>query len=263
MYSLTHSEECHKHHVSPVTLSRIWKEHQFPRSTWYRGSVFHCEGLVKSQKKLYMAKRVTDFEPEDFTLPRDYIEELISAASQPVDHFCRLDKLYSRLVHCAFVAPEGASSNDENVVSAAADLLSRLPGCPVAFSLESHAGLGMAALPVGFFDSSPTEGLDSENTTKHWHNLTVASTFSTNILRLGLLLSQGIRHVPALRNLRRLGDTTAGLLEEVIEIGGEAIDSVRRNACFVTQAFLWSSWQRFAMLYFWCVIFSFVLVDWL
>ena len=263
MFPLKHFDEDHTHNVSPEILSRIWKKNQIPRSTWYPRSTFHCEGLVKSpdQRKLYMAKRVTEFEPDDFTLPRDYIEELISAASQPADHFCRLDELYCRLVHCAFVTPEDTCSEDGHVISAAADLLSRLPEDPIAFSLDIHADLRLASLPAGYFDFYPTVGLNPEDERRKWHNLTVSSTFSTNILRLALLLSQGILHTPFLRNLRRLGDTTAGLLEEAIEIGREAIDSVRKNACFVTQAFLWSSWQRFAMLYFWCVTSSFILLD--
>lgn len=195
-----------------------------------------------------MATTVDKFEPEDHITPDDYLKDLIAAASDTTSHFCKLDDLYSRLVDCVLVRSQEAADEDERLAAAAVNLLSRLPDLPVEYSLPGIGPGRLAALSAAYFSARLPMSTPAE-----WSNLVVASTFNINIIRLALVMSQGRKHVPSLRNLRRLGDTTADLLEAMTKMQREDTNAQHRDACFIVQACLWSSWQRFTMLFFWCV----------
>lgn len=255
MFAEHHPQEEHSHEVTPERLAHIWKAHRVAATTWPR-STFHCEGLIQSgtEKKLYLATPLTRFEPDEFITPETYLEDMISAAAYPFNHFCRLDELYSQLVQCLFVVGDEASNYDEGVVDTAALLLSRLPSRPVELALDSETESQLLQpLSQGYFEASTQNSLaPTQRPTKTWNNLVVATNFSANVIRVALLFSQSTGSSPSLRNLRRLADTTADLLEETLLLQRRLADNTeRRDALFIVQAFLWSSWQRFTMLYFW------------
>jgi len=235
MFLVRHPEEEHNHEATPERLSRVWKAHRIAPSKWYPRSSFHCEGLIKAgtEKKLYLAKRVAEFEPGEFIAPTAYLEDMISAAADPSWHFGRLDDLYSQLVNCIFVVLDEVTNYDQCVVDAAASLLSRLPSRPVELASDPEVPVSqvLESLLLGYFEadtqnpSSPTQ-----HTAKSWNDLVVASKFSANVVRVALLLGQSTKNIPSLRNLRRLADTTADLLEETVQLQRLIVDTGRREA---------------------------------
>jgi len=257
MFVVRHPEGKHDHEVTPERLASIWKAHRIDRSTLYPRSSYHCEGLVQTgiEKRLYLSRPLFEFEPDEFITPISYLEDMISAAGDPHRHFCRLDDIYSQLVDCIFVANDNVSGFDENLADYATRLLSRLPCRPVELALDPDVSVSQVldSLSLDYFEIEAvhTSPHLQRNITNCWDNLVVTSKFSANVVRAALTISQDTKKTPSLRNLRRLADTTAELLEETVQLQRLIVDTKRRQSCFIVQAFLWSSWQRFAMLFFW------------
>jgi hypothetical protein len=248
-----HPDCVHTHRISKERLNFLWTQHLTLPMGSYPRSNYHCEGLTESpdNPKLYLATSVDKFEPDDFLSPDTFVQDLISDAAQSARHFCRLDTRYAQLVDCVFVH---STASDPGItatpVERARDLLLRLPDTPVELSPDFEVASGLVP-------PAPGDGYCQQSSLlPQWNNMVAASAFSTNVSLFALLLSQDSeKSIPSIRNLRRLSDTTAGLLKIAASIQRVEVDPIRARACYVVRAFLWSSWQRFTMLFLWCVQF--------
>ena len=126
-------------------------------------------------------------------------------------------------------------------------------GVPTGAVFGVRTKFGVESVGRGYFTVGLQRKSTDEMVERVWESMQVSCQMSTNVVRMALLLAQGRPNVPSWKNLRRLGNTTAELLEEVIELANAAINPSQREAWFVVQAFLWSSWQRVTMLFFWYV----------
>jgi hypothetical protein len=239
---------------SQKRILRTWQDHKIGPNPREQRSSFHCHGIVQSegQKSLYLAAPPYEFEPDDFVLVKDYCNNLCTAANDISNHFRLLDGEYSKLVDCRFLV-HSEEYTDESAVRRANDILRRLPEFPPELSLGSERSLELESVGRGYFTVGPQRKGTDETVERVWESMQVSCQMSTNVVRMALLLAQGRPNVPSWKNLRRLGNTTAELLEEVNELANAAINPSQREAWFVVQAFLWSSWQRVTMLFFWYV----------
>jgi hypothetical protein len=191
--------------------------------------MFHCEGLTatKENPRLYLATANIEFEPDDYVQPEDFVNDLVTDAQHGERHFCRLDARYTSLLHCVFVYSAGAEHDATAVSKRAFSLLSRLPRVPVELppDLDIATPLNLD-LSAGYHHPN-TSSLD-------WSNMAVASSHATTIALFALIISQDSeRSMPSLKNMRRLGDTTAGLLEIATSLQRAGTDVERAKACYV------------------------------
>jgi hypothetical protein len=213
-------------------------------------STFHCEGVRVSdgEKRLYMACSILEFEPDDHIPIRDYCTDLLRAAQDASHHFEKLDKCFSRLVECAFIA-ELQDFTDSLAVQCARQLLERLPEMPPKFLAQSSSSSGIDAIDDRYFMGGFDKTISGQEFSHTWERLQVTSGWSTNTIAMALLLGQGEKSCPTPRNLRRFVDTIGELLIAVVQISKEESKKIKHWS--IVMAFLWTSWQRATMLFSW------------
>jgi hypothetical protein len=113
-----------------------------------------------------------------------------------------------------------------------------------------------------------------------WNALEVVCSVDTNLLRIVLnfcsvdgdfrMPDQGLDRFPHLTLeevwsvdvLRKYVDTVAELLEAVVSMSGLEYDPEKKKNWFLVKAYLWTSWQRSVMVFFWYLsLFSFTSIS--
>ena len=152
-----------------------------------------------------------------------------------------LDTVFSELWECNF----SDYKNPQKVVADACHLLTRLPTFPLELP-ESSSTHGPR--DVGQDSSEEIVTRASIN----WQGLPFAREFSTNVIRVAILVAiRGPhKHSPDLRNFI---DNTASLLNTASQLSGLAASNEKRK-WYIVRALLWSSWQRSNMLYFYRLV---------
>lgn len=166
-----------------------------------------------------------------------FCQKLYDAVIDPKDHLSRLDSLFSQIITCNFIEFD----KPEKVVAETFHLLNRLPANPVKLP-DAHLA----------HDYAYTTGCSSsqaESDTASWDNLQVVSHVSINVIRVALMVAMyGTTASSSL--LGEFIDTTAKLISTASRLAGLSTRDDERYRWFLVRAFLWSSWQRSNMLYF-------------
>ena len=156
-------------------------------------------------------------------------------------HCSRLDDLASQIVLCNFQI-----ESKDDVSDYAYHLLTRLPARPLQLP-DVPAALSRDYLVHDSYDEgNPTA------TATLWHDLQVTSYISANVIRAALLLA--IYPYSGRGRLQNFLDTVANLISTASTLSLSADSELARQSWFVLRSFLWASWQRCTMIYF----FSFV-----
>lgn len=156
-------------------------------------------------------------------------------------HCLRLDDLSSEIVLCNFQIDSKDDISDQ-----AYHLLTRLPARPLQLPNVP------AAVSRDYLVHDSYEEANSTATATLWHDLQVTSYISANVIRTALLLV--IYPHSADLMLRDFLDTVANLISTASTLSLSADSELARQSWFVPRVFLWASWQRRTMIYF----FSFV-----
>lgn len=156
-------------------------------------------------------------------------------------HCSRLDDLSSQIVLCNFQIESKDDISDQ-----AYHLLTRLPARPLQLPDVP------AAVSRDYLVHDSYEEGNSTATATLWHDLQVTSYISANVIRTALL--SVIYPQSAYLMLRNFLDTVANLISTASTLSLSADSELARQSWFVLRVFLWASWQRCTMIYF----FSFV-----
>lgn len=201
-------------------------------------SPFICEGLeysIEDGVHRYYTKMEQNGRREK--LCRDLYEKVLDGKS----HCPRLDDRFSKIVLCNFQL-----NGTENISDRTYNLLTRLPARP----LELHDV--PPTLSPDYLIPSSSRNRYSTTIATLWHQLQVTSYVSTNVIRTALL--SAIYHGRASHMLRNLVDTIADLLTTAGTLSLSADSELAKQRWFVVQVFLWTSWQRCTMIYFYSIL---------
>lgn len=176
---------------------------------------------------------------------RDLYEQVLD----PESHCSRLDDQFSRIVSCN-IQIEAFSQLDldifptketKDIVDSTYHLLTRLPAVP----------LWLSDVPPGL---SPYYSIYSQGTETAtlWQDLRVTSYVSANVIRTALL--SVIYRGTASHMMQDFIDTIADLIGTAGILSSSADSEFARQRWFVVQAFLWTSWQRCTMIYFYSIL---------
>ena len=160
----------------------------------------------------------------------------------PDAHCSRLDQVFSQIVACNFQPKEGA----DEIVDHTGRLLSRFP----ARSLELPDTPD--SIDPDFLAPASTGEENLPASTNCWQRLQVTSYVSVSVIRSALLLV--IYHHIGSGMLTNFLDTIADLMTTASELSSVANLQIEHQRWFLVRAFLWSSWQRCTMLYFYGIL---------
>ena len=166
-----------------------------------------------------------------------FCRKLYSVAVESEDYWSHLDSTFSQSVQCNFVKLD----SPPKIVAEACHLLDRLP----AFPLELP---DLYLLPASAFAYN---GLS--NKTAGWQDLLAVSNIDTNVIRVALVVAiygSETRHVTLVKDFI---DRIAALLSTASRLADLPISSDEKSSWFLLRAFLWASWQRSSMLYFYSI----------
>lgn len=153
------------------------------------------------------------------------------------DYWSHLDSTFSQIVQCNFVDFD----SPRKVVAETCHLLDRLP----AFPLELP---DLSLLPDSAFAYN-----GSLNETVGWQDLHAVSHIDTNVIRVALAVAM---YGPRTRDtlVKAFIDRVAELLSAASRLADLTISSDEKSSWFLVRAFLWTSWQRSSMLYFYSIV---------
>ncbi|KAL6712940.1 hypothetical protein ACLMJK_009495 [Lecanora helva] len=176
------------------------------------------------------------------TLREEFCRRLYERLDDAGAHCAGLDTLFSELFTCNLVYDDPS-----HVVSKACGLLQRLPSVPVKLP-DLPADID-TALPNAceFALSHITSG------SIQWSHLQVVSRVTANVMRLAIIVAiYGV--TASSNNFRLLINTIADLLSTASLLSSSAERDDDRCRWFLVRAFLWTSWQRGSMLYFYSIV---------
>ena len=173
--------------------------------------------------------------------------KLYDAISKPDMHMSRLDHNFSKLLRCSFhltcsespFRHSQASEIVEDIARQTLELLGRLPKVPPK----------LPGLPTGIecsFFSPSTASTDSNASS--WENLNVATYLDVNVIRFAICIT--VYPWISLGVLSELINDVAMLIDHATHSFSDAETPSERRRWYLVRAFLWSSWQRKATLYF-------------
>ncbi|KAI4184404.1 MAG: hypothetical protein L6R41_004756 [Letrouitia leprolyta] len=166
-----------------------------------------------------------------------FCHKLYNAVIDPKDHLSRLDTLFSQIVKCNFIEFD----KPEKVAAETSHLLNRLPASPVKLPNTSKAH------DYAYFIDGSSSQADSVSVS--WDDLQVVAHVSTNVIRVALMVAMyGTTASGTL--LGDFIDITAKLISTASGLAASAVSDDEKYRWFLVRAFLWSSWQRSTMLYF-------------
>ena len=150
----------------------------------------------------------------------------------------RLDDVFSRVFKFKFEPLE----NSQTVVEEAAKILERVPAWPLELNdIPAH-------VPPEYEDASLTNTMDKD--TKLWEQLRATTFVSTVVLRVALWAVIDPGCLPSLLDMTNI---VAALLEIVSQLKSTSFDIETSWRSFIARAFLWTTWQRCQLLYFYIV----------
>ncbi len=201
-------------------------------------SPFICDGLEYSfENGVHRSYTEAQQNEHRKNLCRDLYEQVVGCES----HCARLDDRFSKIVLCNFQPEE-----TNNILERTHHLLIRLPARPV----ELH-DVPPALNPDYCIPHSHEEG-NSATAATLWHQLQVTAYVSANVIRTALL--SVIYRGRSSHMLQNLVDTIADLLGTASTLSSSADSELARQKWFVVRAFLWTSWQRCTMIYFYSIL---------
>ena len=163
--------------------------------------------------------------------------DLYDQALDPASLCSRLDDRLSQIVSCNFWI-EG--KND--IADHTHHLLTRLPARRLQLPDEPPA------LSPDYINHGPSKDEHSTAAVTLWADLQMATYVSANVIRAALLLV--IYPHMAYQMLQPCLDTVADLISTASKKSSSANTELARQSWFVVRAFLWTSWQRCTMIYF-------------
>lgn len=190
---------------------------------------FVCEGFYYSFED---GKHKSYSQREHALLVEGFCTHLCELAYDAESHVSRLDDAFSTIVICNF-QPKGPIPA---ILDCTLNLLSRLPARPLELP-DLPCGLNPAYL-------IPSASSDEDLNPVRWPTLQAAHV-SSNVIRCALLTTIDKRFLDC-----RLIDSIAELLEVASQLSSEAKTEPMRQQWFIVRAFLWTSWQRCIMIYF-------------
>lgn len=202
-------------------------------------SPFICEGFEYSLENgihRYYTKEEQNLGRETFC--HDLYARVLDCES----HCAKLDERFSQIVLCNFQLQEGM----DDIPDRTSQLLARLPARPL--ELPSIP----PALSPNYFTSLSCAERDTTATASPWDQLQVTSYISTNVIRTALLAV--IYRGGASGMLQNLVDTIADLLNTASTLSSSTDSGFARQRWFIVQSFLWTSWQRCNMIYFYSIL---------
>ena len=147
----------------------------------------------------------------------------------------RLDDLFSRIFKFKFEPLE----NSQAVVEEASRLLERVPAWPLELNDIP------AYIPPEYEDASLTDTTCKD--IKLWEQLRATTFVSTVVLRVALA---AVIDSTCLLSLLDMTNIISALLEIISQLNSTASDIRTSWRSFIARAFLWTSWQRCQLLYF-------------
>ena len=167
--------------------------------------------------------------------------QLYDAVAPAEGHCKRLDDCFSQIVVCNFQT----HGRHEKIAEDACDILGRLPEIPVE-------------LPDQLPDYSPDYSVDVASRTPAprvagWRDLSIVSYATTNVIRTALVAAifQGNT---ASTMVAKFIDTTANLISTSSDLCQSTSSIYEKQNWFLVRAFLWTSWQRCSMMYFYTIV---------
>ena len=195
------------------------------------------------------------------TLRESYCRKLYSEASDVKGHVERLDSLFCELVVCNFprqVRQRNMPSNawpspgqewphteSRDLVIEACDLLSRLPAVPLELP---HDG---PVIDLAYYKKM--EPHDETSQSRGWQYLQMVSYTTTNVIRVALMVAM-YRMTSTGTMLDSFINTTADLMSTASRLSTLAGPGDEKVRWFLVRVFLWTSWQRSSMLYFYSIL---------
>ena len=209
-------------------------------------SPFICEGLNYSfEDEVHRIYTTLEQDQLRERFCRDLYEQVI----EPESHCSRLDHQFSQIVSCniqieafAQLDPDSDLTKEmKDILDGTYHLLTRLPATPLRLS---EVPLGLSP----YYDVSP----GGTETATIWQDLQVTSYVSTNVIRTALI--SVIYRGRASHMLQDFINTIADLIGTASTLSSSADSELARHRWFVVQAFLWTSWQRCTMIYFYSIL---------
>ena len=194
---------------------------------------FHCEGfgyLFEGGVHHFLSNLDQNERRERFC--RDLYEQ----ALDPTSHCSRLDDRLSQIVLCNFRI-EGKMDVADNTYH----LLTRLPARPLLLP-----DLPPVLHPDYLVHDYPGDRI-STTTVTLWDDLQVTSYVSASVIRTALL---SVVDCAAGMMVRRFLDTVADLIGTASKLSLSTDSELAKQSWFVVRAFLWTTWQRCNMIYF-------------
>ena len=174
-----------------------------------------------------------------------FCRDLYEQTLDPTSHCSRLDDRLSQIVLCN-LRTEGKKDISDHTYH----LLTRLPARPLQLPDVPHA-----LCPDYLVHDYPRARL-STTTVALWNDLQVTSYVSASVIRTALL--SVIYPYMADQMLRSFLDTVADLIGTASRLSLSAESELAKQSWFVVRAFLWTSWQRCNMIYFFTFVGGFL-----
>ena len=205
-----------------------------------RPAPFACESLEYNydmENKIHESYS----KAEQYVRRKALCRQLYDAVAPAEGHRERLDDCFSRVVVCNF----HTHSRHEKIVEDACDILGRLPKIPLE-------------LPDQLPDFSPDYSVNVASRTPsprvvRWRDVSVVSYVATNVIRTALMAAIFQASTTGTMVVKFI-DTTANLISTSSDLCQSTSSIYEKQNWFLVRAFLWTSWQRCSMMYFYTIV---------
>ncbi|RDW57268.1 hypothetical protein BP5796_12718 [Coleophoma crateriformis] len=242
----------------PEQLNSIWKDGCdrcpiFPEQTneRFRNDTLHCDDLSFDAD----GTRMDDCARQNAL--NSLWTQLLTMTKDPAIHFKSLDSAVSERLVCQYQASElDPRVSAEVAVERASHLLTRLPAVPSQIDLTSYLwGDPSQAKPLrGYLTSNTSRDDNSANSRSAWAQLQVVSRVSSAVLKLSLLVTTcGNSRYSLGLSIKSFIDFVSGLIDAGTSFNRNSREYEIVGSSILT-AFLWTTWQRSLMLFFWFVL---------
>ena len=167
--------------------------------------------------------------------------QLYQAVTPAEGHCQRLDDCYSQIVVCNFQT----HGRHEKTAEDACDVLGRLPEIPLELPDQPPFYNPDYLVDVASRTLSPRA--------LGWRDLSVVTYVATNVIRTALMAAIFQGQTTGTM-LDKFIDTTADLISTSSALYSSTSSSDEKYIWFLVRAFLWTSWQRCSMMYFYTIV---------
>ncbi|OKL60969.1 hypothetical protein UA08_03689 [Talaromyces atroroseus] len=248
-----------EHTFTREQISRVLDEGRFRPRDGIEGKPGEFISKSLSMDRDYVNNKTHVYSPNEVQKRAEQLcEDYSATVEEPLNHWGRLDASFSELITCNFMAFE-TQKTSESIIEDVYNLLSRLPATPVPVDTR----INLAELDGEYFSHRPekSDSLDASdiNEGHKWENSRVTTAVSTNVIRVAIELT---KTSVGNGNIGLFIDLVADLLTIVsTELANTtAAGDSDCHKYFLIQAFLWTTWQRVVMLYFWWILK--LILDW-